>query len=187
MSECDFFCGKNQSKNSSKLNQYLFLLCKLCVCELQSARLSFQLVVKFCKILIGSMFLKLYGLQIVRINNLKNFLVYNLSIIVILKNFLAYNLSIIVILVRSHLCFTSIPTKSNFYFISIPTKLDFCFLCTFIKSYFYFNFVPIGSCIIFVNIKSISYFTCTPMKSNSCFAFTKSLFSTPLNKELTTL
>jgi hypothetical protein len=25
------------------------------------------------------------------------------------------------------------------------------------------------------------------MKSNSCFAFTKSLFSTPLNKELTTL
>ncbi len=119
------------------------------------------------------MFLKLYGLQIVRINNL--------------KNFLAYNLSIIVILVRSHLCFTSIPIDSNFYFISILTKLDFCFLCTFIKSYFYFNFVPIGSCIIFVNIKSISYFTCTPMKSNSCFAFTKSLFSTPLNKELTTL
>ncbi len=125
---------------------------------------------KFCKILIGSMFLKLYGLQIVGINNL--------------KNFLAYNLSIIVILVRSHLCFTS---KSNFYFIYILTKLDFCFLCTFLKSYFYFNFVPIGSCIIFVNIKSISYFTCTPMKSNSCFAVTKSLFSTPLNQELTTL
>ncbi len=104
-----------------------------------------------------------------------------------LENFLVYNLSIIVILVRSHLCFTFIPTRSNFYFISIPTKLDSCFLFTFIKSYFCFNFVPIRSCLIFINIKSMSYFTCTPMKSNSCFTLTKILFSTPLNKELTTL
>ncbi len=170
MSECDFFCGKNQSKKPSKLNQYYYASC---VCELQYARLSFQLVVKFCKILIGSMFLELYGLQIVGINNLENFLVYNLSIIVIL--------------VRSHLCFASIPTRSNFYFIFIPTKLDSCFRCTFIKSYFYFDFVPIRFCLNFVNIKSISYFTCTPMKSNSCFVFTKILFLTPLNKELTTL